>query len=204
MCLDLIVSDDSAVANALGERLSGRLVWTWPPEPCNDPGMARGGTLHYVGDSLTALVPESVERLTHSLMRDICQTGRDVMFDTARASTPIGRTGAVANSWLAEPIEHHGERYETKIRNDHWLAHLLNYGTQAHEIRPKVRRADLTPLGPRAGAHVSGIHPRHMVEHAVDVAAATLDPLTYSARERWKRDSEQAIQRAKFEQRVID
>ena len=38
------------------------------------------------------------------------------MHTVARAATPVGKTGAVRESWLALPIEHHGDRYEDERR----------------------------------------------------------------------------------------
>ena len=155
----------------------------------------------YIGESLEALVTEATMAATHALERDIVETARDVLFTTAQAATPVGKTGAVRNSWLPQPIWPHGpDRWQATVRNDHWIAHLLNYGTEAHEIDPKRKRAETTPEGPRASAHVRGIRPHHMAEIACETTAQVIEPMTYPARQRWKREVEFAISRAKREQ----
>ena len=160
--------------------------------------MAREG---YIGESLTALVTQATFAATDRVCRSIAEDARDTMHTAAAAATP-SRTGIVRDSWLAHPIEHRGDVYEARIENPHWLAHLLAYGTQPHEIRPKGKRqggkrAELTPEGPRAGAHVRGITAHHMPQIAVDTVAHTIKDTTYPAQRRFKADAELAIERAK-------
>jgi hypothetical protein len=149
-------------------------------------------TARYLGESLAALVTDTTERLTHELMRDMAGTASRVLLDSAKVATP-SRTAVVRNSWLSEGVTHEGNRYVARVRNDHWLAHLLSYGTSPHEIRPKTKRALSEVAGPRAGAHVRGITAHHMPEVAVDTAAATIEPLSYPARTRWSREVELEI-----------
>lgn len=167
--------------------------------------MARGGLTYearYVGEGLDALVTEATLHATHELCRSIVEEAREVMWTTAQAATP-SRTGAVRASWLPQPIWPHGpERWEARVTNDHWLAHLLNYGTESHEIRPRGRarggkRALREGIGPRAGAHVRGIQAAHMTERAVDTVGAVIKDVTYGAQQRFKRDAEMAIERTK-------
>lgn len=40
-------------------------------------------------------------------------------------------------------------------------AYWAERGTKAHDIKPKRGKAILTPQGPRAHAHVRGVHPKH-------------------------------------------
>lgn len=127
----------------------------------------------YVGPSLTALVPESAIVATERTYRRIAEDVQGTMMRTAQAATPV-RYSTVRDSWLAPMVERHGNRVEAKIRNPHWLAHLLEYGTQPHEIKPKNRRAEMTPEGPRADVHHPGFHGHHMAALAVDVAEGTL------------------------------
>ena len=150
--------------------------------------------VEYVGESPQGLVTDSIERATKNMMRDIATQARDVMHTTAAASTPV-RTGVVRESWIQEPIaegrdEEGRDRIEAKVSNSHWIAPMLNYGTEAHEIDPKQRRAELTPEGPRRRSHVSGIRPHHMIEHATSVAGAVIEPISYEQRTRWKLEVE--------------
>jgi hypothetical protein len=165
--------------------------------------MTRYGEVKYIGDSLQSLVPDDLIDATYDLMEDITHTARSVLFDTARAATPVGRTGAVRESWLASPVSREGDRFTTSVFNDHWVANFLNYGTQAHEIDPKAKRADLTPEGPRRRAHVRGIRPHHMIERATETLREVIEPMSYRDRVEWKYRAEQAIERAKFSKRII-
>jgi hypothetical protein len=158
----------------------------------------------YIGDSLQSLVPDDLLDATHDLMEQITGTARSVMFDVARASTPVGKTGAVRASWLASPVSRENDgRWTTSVFNDHWVANFLNYGTQDHEIDPKAKRADLTPEGPRRRAHVRGIRPHHMIEHATETVRQTIEPMSYRDTLAWKARSEQAIERYKARHRIV-
>jgi hypothetical protein len=141
--------------------------------------MSRYGQIKYLGDSLLSLVPDDVFDATEDLMENIAHTAREVIFDTAIAATPVGRTGALRASWLAAPVSREGDRFTTSVFNPHWIGHLINYGTHDHEIDPKAKRADLTPEGPRRRAHVRGIRPHHMIEHATETVRQTIEPMSY-------------------------
>ena len=139
----------------------------------------------YTGPKLTALASEAAIAITERTCRRIATDVQGTMMRTAQAATPV-RYGTVRDSWLAPMVERRGQRVEARIKNPHWLAHLLEYGTQPHEIHPKNRRAELTPEGPRAGAHVAGIHAHHMAALAVDVAEGTLPFVPERALQEWK------------------
>lgn len=148
--------------------------------------------VRYVGPSLASLVNEQVTRETDRLMRSISEQARDTMFTVAQAATPR-RYGTTANSWVASPVKHRGDVYEAKVSNSHWVAFLLEHGVQEHEIFPEHRRAEMTPLGPRASAHHPGFRAHRMTQAAADTVRETISPLTWSARERWKREAELGI-----------
>jgi hypothetical protein len=150
-----------------------------------------------IGQSLESLVTKATFEATDRAMAKIVRDTQRLMLDTAKAATP-SRTGAVRDSWLATPIWPHGpERYEGRIQNSHWLAHLLNYGTEAHDVGPEHKKAIIEAEGPRARAHVRGIQPHHMIEKAALVAESTLQERTLPTRETWKLDVEGAIEIAK-------
>ncbi len=156
-----------------------------------------GQRVGYVGESLQALVSEATFEALHTVEREIVEQARVTMYDAARAATPA-RTGAVRHSWLPQPIWPHGpDRWEARVTNDHWLANILNYGSEAHIIRPRRKRALTEQIGPRADAHVSGVQPHHMAEHAIEAVRYTINETTFVAQERFKRDAEFAIQRRK-------
>jgi hypothetical protein len=156
----------------------------------------------YLGDSLRSLVTEATFEATDRLCRDIASEAREVMDTTARAATPA-RTGVVRDSWIAEPISHKGDRYETGVYNPHWLAWMLSTGAQPHEIFPERGKALATPYGPRRDVHSPGFRGHRMPERAVETAEATLEPLTLTARERWARAGEFAAERAKARHRIV-
>ena len=150
----------------------------------------------YIGESLAALADAAVKEATDRCARRIAQQGQSTMHHAAREATP-SRTGAVRESWIAHEIRHDAGVYEARIENDHWLAHLLQYGTEAHEIKPKHRRAISEAIGPRGGAHVRGITPAWMTEKAALETEATIQESTLSIREEWAKEVESAIETAK-------
>lgn len=161
-------------------------------------------TYRIVGESLASLVTQATYDAVHKLEREIAHQAQDVMLTTAQAATPV-RYGTLRDSWLALPLWPHGpDRYGATIRNDHWTAAMINYGTQAHDVRPKGRarggkRALPEALGPRASAHVRGIQAHHMTEKAVDTVGAVIGDVSYPAQRRFKDEAEFAIARAKRE-----
>ena len=149
-------------------------------------------TVRYVGESLTSLVTHEVRAATDRLQDDIARRAQLTLYDTAREATP-SRSGKTRDSWLAMPTRHEDGRREARVSNDDDVAFWLNYGTEAHSIAPKDKRAVETPLGPRADAHVAGIEPHHMVEHAAEAVARTIAETSLPARERWRQEVEAII-----------
>ncbi len=155
----------------------------------------------YIGESLEALVTEASRRRPITCARDHLAGALDDVH--RRGGSDARRQDRGRQSELARARDLARGRRLPDERREHALARApLNYGTQEHEIRPDHRRAETTPEGPRAGAHVRGITPRFMVEHAADTTAATIRETTTVARESWKAEVEFNISRAKRERLV--
>lgn len=146
----------------------------------------------YVGDSLSSLVTEASIAATDRASRSIAQETQRVMLDTARAATPV-KSGATRDSWLAPMVERRGQRVEAKIQNTHWLAFLLEYGVQAHEIKPDERKAEMTPEGPRADVHHPGMRAHHMTALAGQMAETLLPMIAARPLQAWQSEIEAMI-----------
>ena len=146
----------------------------------------------YAGESLAALVTRETFEATDRLLDDLSRSAQLTMYDTARELTPT-RTGRMRNSWLAQPTSHRDDVREARISNDDPRAPLINYGTSEHIVKARPGHALATPAGPREEVHVAGVEPRHMVEHAAEVAARTIQETSLPARERWRREVEESI-----------
>jgi Bacteriophage HK97-gp10, putative tail-component len=110
------------------------------------------------------------------LLREVADVGGALMTQLAEEFTPRV-TGELAEGWEQLPVEvaeHGGERaYTSGTENRVWYAHLVNYGVEAHDLKPKRAGALDTPEGPRASAE----HPGHEGAYMLENAAANTDAL---------------------------
>ena len=130
----------------------------------------------YIGPDLAeALAPRAMDEVIRRTCHDVVRTGEDIMHRTAAAATPV-RTGVVRDSWVTMPIERISGAYRGVVENDHWLAWILNYGAEAHVIKPDAKRAEAFAGGahPVAEVHHPGVEPHYMIERALDTLEATI------------------------------
>lgn len=127
------------------------------------------------------------------MLRDVADSAGEAMTKAAAAHTPK-RTGTVAESWRQLPVKRArvvgGSGYESGTENPHWVARFLEYGTEAHLISPKTRRALGLPEGPKGGAHHPGIRPRNMTAKAATEVEATFGELAAPHLSAWQAEIE--------------
>ena len=146
----------------------------------------------YKGPDLGAVFASAQGQVDNACRR-IVRQGQDTLHAVCVASTPE-RYGTLRDSWIAEPIEHVGNRYVGKVTNSTWYGAIVETGSQPHEIDPKKKRSITTPEGERASAHHPGFHGYHMSQKAAATLHATIDLLAEAALEYWKRQVEIEMQ----------
>jgi hypothetical protein len=155
----------------------------------------------YEGGSLVDLFRESTtEPPTTRLLHRVANDAGEAMTAAAADATPK-RTGEVASSWRTlEPVEvgtGTDRAVESGTTNPDYRARFLEYGTEAHLISPKTRKALVLPEGARAAAHHPGIQAHHMTSRAAAEVEASFDVIAADALHTWQREVEDAAKQHK-------
>jgi hypothetical protein len=126
-------------------------------------------------------------------LSDMALAGGSAMWEVTRDRTPV-HTGEVRDSWIVKPVRHERiggtDGYESGVESNHYRARWVEHGVNAHPERPKHRRAELTPEGPRAAVDHPGFPGAHPVASAAAWAEANFERITSPVAERWARETE--------------
>ncbi|MDP1849780.1 MAG: hypothetical protein Q8K79_18485 [Solirubrobacteraceae bacterium] len=111
------------------------------------------------------------------------------MTEAAKADTPV-RSGRTRDSLQQVPTEKIVGGYRSGVESHYWRARFVEHGVQAHDIRPKGKKALDTPHGPRAGARSPGHAGAHMVARAALEIEAALPTIAEPHLTRWAAEIE--------------
>lgn len=142
----------------------------------------------YTGGSLVHLFSRQTTRgPTRALLHGVARDAAQAMRDSAVAHTPR-RTGRTAAGWrIVGERELPDGSIESGIVNRAPLAHILEYGTDPHEIKPRHAEAlDIPGAGePRASAEHPGTEGHHMTAKAAAEVEALLPGIGHLHATKW-------------------
>ena len=157
----------------------------------------------YVGGSLVDLFKaQTTGPPTTRALRRTAEIAGVELTRRATGHTPVV-TGELASKWrpLAVTPTEDGDGFTSGTENPDWRAHMVEYGTEPHTIRPK--RGDQgagaldTPEGPRGGAEHPGSHGAFMLARAMEEIYSEIGNLAQPALSAWARDIEERAKRHK-------
>ena len=123
---------------------------------------------------LLAMLDTVAVKLERSIVRGALRAGAQVILAEAQAQVPE-HSGALRKSLRVSVKVKRGVPTATIKAGSKaaWYAHLVEFGTAAHTIKPKKPSGDLaTPAGPRRAVHHPGAAKRPFMRPALDAAGA--------------------------------
>jgi hypothetical protein len=163
----------------------------------------------YTGGSIESLFADA-ERLAEDAAIEMADAAGEFATATARRLAPVGpRTdgrdpGTLRDSY--QQIETHrvqhddgNTAYASGVESDDYVARWAEWGTKAHEIRPRIPGGVLVfrtwPSGEKVRVTVvrqPGLPGKHVVTRALDATEREFPALASPALERWQRRQEAA------------
>jgi hypothetical protein len=121
----------------------------------------------------------------------LAQAGGDALTEAAERNTPR-RTGELAEKWRTLPVKVTPEGAQSGTENPDYRARFIEYGVDAHDLRPRRAEALETPEGPRGGAHHPGHEGTHPLARAAAEVEAELPAVAQPALSKWAAEIERA------------